>query len=170
MITALNPLRLLILSALCLGLGGCGVDDFADDGVEDGFRESLHLLTAADLEAEADGSGALTFEYRYGLGIKDDEGIDEVRWVYRLVSAEGEVLAEVEQQMREPQLEKTEILVEGRRSRTLEIEPGRLSPGGEYVLWFDLSYRGERIGEHLEVVQEGIPYQAATDELPVPSR
>ncbi|MFN3199061.1 MAG: hypothetical protein ACE366_11740 [Bradymonadia bacterium] len=149
---------------------GCGVDDFADDGIEDGFRESLYLLTSANLDIAADNTATLNFEYRYGFGIRDDMGIEEVRWVYRLVDADARVIAEVEERMRDPQPEKTEILVEGRRTRTLQIDAGLLTPGTEYVLWFDISYRGDRLSESLHVVTEGQPFVAETDELPVNTR
>lgn len=162
----------LALATLTLGgVTGClGADDFASDDIEDGFRESLYLLSYADLQANPDGSGLVDFQYRYGLGIRDDEGIEEVRWTYQLVDANERVLASVEQRMRDPQPEKTQILVEGKRTRQLEIPAGMLRSGEDYVLWFTLEYRGERLSEYLHAITEGERYEASSDDLPVVSR
>lgn len=139
-LSALLPLPILALTA---SLAACVVDD----EVPDGLRELRSEIREARLARRPDGSGRLEFTYRYVLGIADDGGIDEVQWLYRLVTRDERVLAQVLQRMREAEPDKTRILVQGDRTRTLVIPPGRLEPATTYVLWITLFYPDDETGE-----------------------
>ena len=97
-----------------------------------------------------DGGAVVSFTFSYLLGIVDEEGIAAVDWIYSLRVPRGGTLFTLEQPMRDAQPEKTEILVVGDRTREFEVPAGSLDAGITYVLWFELYYRGERLGEFLE--------------------
>jgi hypothetical protein len=144
---------LLTLALLFFVPAGCVVDD----EIPEGLRELRPEIAKAHLVRAADGSGALEFSFRYVMAITDDAGIAEVRWIYSLVDRQQNVLGQVEQRMREPEPGKTQILVQGERSRTLPIDPGKLKAGGRYVIWITVTYPGEDgrqsiVGELLQAV------------------
>ncbi len=114
-----------------------------DDEIPEDLRELRPEIGSARLVRQPSGSGHLDFTFRYVMAITDDAGIAEVRWIYSLVDRQQQVLAQVEQRMREPEPGKTQILVQGERSRTLAIDPGKLKADGRYVLWITVTYPGE---------------------------
>jgi hypothetical protein len=132
--------RFLLALALLISVAPACV---VDDEIPEGLRELRPEIGSARLVREADGSGRLDFSFRYVMAITDEAGIAEVRWIYSLVDRQQSVLGQVEQRMREPQPEKTQILVQGERSRTLPIDAGKLRPGGRYVVWITVTYPGE---------------------------
>ncbi|MCA9525239.1 MAG: hypothetical protein KC549_02950 [Myxococcales bacterium] len=154
----------LILVALLLSLGGCVVKD----ELEDGIREVLPTLRSTTYLRNADGSGQVDFTFNYLLGIVDDAGIDEVRWEYAVITPAREIIGAEEQEMRKAQPEKTQILVQGDRSRSLVLPPGALRANGTYVLSVALFYRGELFGEKFKKLVEGetLTEEVELDDLP----
>lgn len=143
-------MRFVLLTALAgLLASGCVVKE----EVEDGTRELRSGMKSVVLESTGDGGAVLRFTWTYLLGIVDSDSIAPIEWNYSLRVPRGATLARVDQRMREPNEDKTEILVVGDRSRELEIPPGSLSADETYVLWFELYYRDELLGEHLYPVR-----------------
>ena len=145
-------------------LGGCIVKD----ELKDGIREVLPTMKSVTFAQAADGSGRVDFTFNYLLGIVDEEGIDEVRWEYSVITPAREILAIEEQPMRKAEPEKTQVLVQGDRSRTLELPPGTLRPGGRYVLSVALFYEGELFGEKYKKLVDGetLTEEVELDDLP----
>ncbi|MGK0357934.1 MAG: hypothetical protein ACI9U2_000217 [Bradymonadia bacterium] len=143
-------IRILLALGLVIGLSGCVVKD----ELRDGIREVLPTLKETTYTLEQGGSGQVEFTFNYLLGIVDEAGIEEVRWEFSVITPQREILALEEQQMRDAQPGKTEILVHGDRARTLTIDGG-LRPDGDYVLSIALFYRGELIGEKYKRLVDG---------------
>ncbi len=150
-------MRALITLSSLLAVGCVVNEDLADDTREliPTIKEDAKGQHLAHLEAASDGSGVLQFTFHYELGLIDEEGIAEVQWRYSLITVEREPLATFEQRMRKPEPGRTQILVQGDRPRKLEVPAGRLQDGETYVLWIEVSYRGELLGELLHSVTEG---------------
>lgn len=154
-----------LATCLLLLLGGCVL---ADDDLE-GTRDIDPSVPVVSLALLPEGGATVEFTFHYELQIVDEEGIDLVWWRYALVRACSDadreafacelgtrpVLAANEQEMRKPELGKTSIFVEGDRPRKLEIGPGVIQADEDYILWIQVSYRGEAIGHHLEQVRVG---------------
>lgn len=153
-----------LLLALPALLAGCIVKDELHDGI----REVLPTLKSVAFERSADGSGRVDFTLNYLLGIVDEAGIGEVRWEYAVITPAREVLAVEEEEMRKAQPEKTQVLVQGDRVRTLEVPPGTLRAEGTYVLSVALFYEGELFGEKYKKLVEGevITEAVELDDLP----
>ena len=144
-----------VLALVGLGVlvvAGCIVKD----ELKDGLREVEPGMKRAALARDG-GSWRLEFTFIYQMGIVDEEGIEEVRWTYALVTKDRVVLEENRQPMREGQPEKTEILVEGERARSLELDADEIVDGETYVIWITLFYRGENLKEFLWPVVAGGP-------------
>lgn len=129
---------------------GCVVQD----DLRDGIKEMNTSVTAWQLDRSGDGSGELSFTLHYELGVVDEAGVEALQWTYQLHPVSGPPVAEHSQQMRKPEPDKTQILVQGDRKRTLEIEGG-LEAGGIYILHFYIYYREELLEELLLKVTEG---------------
>lgn len=127
----------------CLVLVGCVVKD----EMKDGLREMRSEVQEAVLTVQPDGSGELSFKFVYGIALVDDQGIEPFPWSYRLVDADRHVLAEMTQEMRKAEPEKTKVLVTGERPRKLEVPPGWLVAGRTYALWIVVRYRDETLHE-----------------------
>lgn len=145
---------------MALTLLGCGREDFegllVQDEFEEELREVLHQVGAVQWGESPGGNQRLNFQYRYGLGLQDAESIAQVTWTFGLLNAEGMRVGDwINQEMRRPNPEKTEVFVVGKRDRFIDYTPGLLPTGDEYVLFFRLCYRGLILGEHLEVVTIG---------------
>lgn len=138
------------LLALAVLAPGCVIDD----DYEDGLIELRPSMKEAELTVGPGGAGALDFTFHYEFGVVDAEGIPEVRWRYSLMTKDRVVLAEVEEQMRKPEAEGvTQILVQGDRTRTLEV-PAGLNRGATYILWVETYYRDEVLAELLHRVED----------------
>ncbi len=148
---SLFALKLLVTGLVAQAPAGCVVED----EMKDGLRQMRSELGAASLTVAPDGSGQLTFKFQYGIALVDDAGIEPFHWVFRLVDADRNVLAEREQEMRKAQPEKTRVLVTGERERTLDVPAGGLVEGRTYVLWVIVSYRDETLHEVLFPVVAG---------------
>ncbi|MEZ4467699.1 MAG: hypothetical protein R3F60_02545 [bacterium] len=158
-------LRVISLAvALLVSAGGCVVKD----ELEDGIREVLPTLRSTTYTRNADGSGQVDFTLNYLLGIVDEAGIEEVRWEYAVITPAREIIAVEEQEMRKAQPEKTQVLVQGDRSRSLAVPPGLLRSDGTYVLSVALFYRGELFGEKYKKLIEGetLTEEVKLDDLP----
>lgn len=156
--------RLSLMCVLPALLAGCIVKD----ELQDGIREVLPTLKSVSFERANDGSGRVDFTFNYLLGIVDEGGVDEVRWEYSIITPAREVLVVEEQSMRKAQPEKTQVLVQGDRSRTLELPPGTLRAEGTYVLSVALFYEGEVFGEKYKKLVEGetLTEEVELDDLP----
>lgn len=155
----------LTLTTLTLtALTGCIVKDELHDGI----REVLPTLKSVRLDRNADGSGQVDFTFNYLLGIVDEQGIQEVRWEYSVITPAREVLVVEEEAMRKPEPEKTQVLVQGDRTRRLEVPPGALRSDGTYVLSVALFYDGELFGEKYKklVPGETLTETVDLDDLP----
>jgi hypothetical protein len=149
-----------LAAALC---AGCVVKE----DIKDGLRELRPSMKSINLSTGPDGASELNFVFHYEMGLVDEAGVSEVRWFYALVDRDKNVLASHEQRMRKPDEDKTEILVQGDRTRRLDVDPGLVQPDVTYILWVSVFYRGELIGEHLSPVVDGPPPAPGTDtELP----
>lgn len=158
-------MRQLILAVLiALGLPGCVIKDERRDGI----REVLPTVKEVTYTLNADGSGEVVFTFNYLLGIVDEEGIDEVRWEYAIITPQREILALEEQAMRDAQPDKTEILVHGDRTRTLTIGGG-LRADQDYVLSIALFYEDELFGEKYMRLAEGETLTETVDLNDLPS-
>ena len=157
----MKRLTLMCLPAL---LTGCIVKDELHDGI----REVLPTMKSVSFERSPDGSGRVDFTFNYLLGIVDDGGIDEVRWEFSVITPAREVLVVEEEPMRKAQPEKTQVLVQGDRSRSIELPPGTLRADGTYVLSVALFYGGELFGEKYKKLVEGetITEEVELDDLP----
>jgi hypothetical protein len=146
----------------------CVVKDEATDGT----IEMRSAVTQALLTVAPDGSGHLDFTYAYLLGIVDDAGVDVVEWRFALIDAGRTEYAETVQPLREAELERDRILVEGERERTLQCEAGQLEPDRTYVLWISVYYGEETLQETFLAVRPGELYEEAFDvqTLPVLSK
>ena len=149
----------LTLGLLLAGVSGCVVKD----ELRDGIREVLPTLKETTYTYDEDGSGTVDFTFNYLLGIVDEAGIDEVRWEFSVITPQREILALEEQQMRDAQPEKTEILVNGDRARTLVV-PSGLRADGDYVLAIAIFYRGDLIGEKYKRLVDG---ETLTEEVEI---
>jgi len=148
---SLIVMRLLFSGLVALAPVGCVVED----EMKDGLRQMRSELGKAALSVAPDGSGRLTFKFQYGIALVDDAGIEPFPWVFRLVDADRNVLAEREQEMRKAQPENKRVLVTGERERSLDVPPGLLVEGRTYVLWVIVSYRGETLHEVLFPIVAG---------------
>ena len=112
-----------------------------------------HTLEEWSLELKAS-RATLDFRFGYLIGLQDPDTIQAINWRYRLVTKDELELARFEEEMRAASPEKTQLFVQGDRSRKLEIDTP-LEPGAVYVLWFELDYKGERLHEILFPVIAG---------------
>lgn len=145
-------------------IGGCVVED----ELKGEIREVVPTMKFAQLTATPAGAGHLDFTFNYQLGIRDEAGIDGIDWWYRLMTPQEVVLATHQQEMRKPEPDEIEVLVQGDRTRKLDIPRG-LEDGKTYVLWVTLYYRGEIFEELLTgVVANGPPFtdEVDLDDLP----
>lgn len=169
----ISPRRALSLATLTIALtwgSGCSTDDlagaFVDGEFGEEFREVIHQL-AYTRWSDVDGALRLDFQYRYGLGLEDPDGVAPVDWSYGLVNRDGyAVIPFAQEQMREPQPGKDNIFVTGRRTRALTLDGAPLQAGEDYVLFFRLCYRGEILGEYLFPVTVGEDFTVDASELP----
>ncbi len=141
-------MRPLLIGLMGLVMTGCVIKDTATEGT----REMRGGLKSLVVQSTGDGGAIVSFTFGYLFGIVDAAGIAPIRWTYSLQVPRGAVLAEAEQVMREPQPDKTEILVVGDRQRELEVPTG-LRADVTYVLWFHVWYGDEPIGEVLAPVR-----------------
>jgi len=167
-----------LICLLALALVGCDVEslivkDEVGEAIDDGevVAEMRGQVVAATLEAGQDGSGALEFRFVYLVGIIDPEGIDAVRWRWRLYHPDRTELGSRSGRMRDAQPDKTAVLVhsdfEGKR-RTIDLPPGSLEAGERYVLWITAFYQGEILNETLVAIDEGVPYLDPVDPAELP--
>lgn len=166
-----SPLaRFTLLILTLLGLAGCQAEDyegvFVDGELGEELREVLHQLVYAEW-TDDQGTTRLDFQYRYGLGLEDPEGIAAVSWSYGLVSRDGYAVTDfVHEQMRDPEPEKARLFVTGRRTRALSLPTRKLIKGTDYVMFFRLCYRGSILGEYLTPVTAGEPFVLDAGALP----
>ena len=140
----------LTLSLSLSAFSGCVVKEELND-----TYNQAHLgLNQWELKPSEEGGYMFSFDAGYLLGLVDDAGIEAIRWSYKLITRDQELLGSFEEEMREPSPEKTQIFVEGRRSRSLEIPP-LLTEGETYVVWFTLYYKEEILHEQLFPVVAG---------------
>lgn len=97
---------------------------------------------------------SLLFNLGYLIGLEDREGVGDFTWRYELMTPRQELIASHEELMREGDMTKKSLFVQGQRQRTLEL-PRSLEEGKRYVLWFTLFYKGERFHEQLFALESG---------------
>ncbi len=96
----------------------------------------------------------LDFTLGYLIGLKDETGIDQIRWEYQLINLRKNQLFFKEEEMRPADLQRTQIFVNGTRSRK-DIIAYPLQSGDQYVLWFKFTYRTQVIYEALYELKAG---------------
>ena len=135
----------ILLSLIFLAMfSGCVVKEELDD-----TYNQAHLgLNQWSLLEQDNGSYVLDFDVGYLIGLIDEEGIQEIKWRFELITKDREFISFSEEQMRESSPEKNAIFVEGRRVRRLELAT-ILSDGETYILWFTLQYRDGILHEQL---------------------
>jgi hypothetical protein len=135
----------ILLSLMLLAMfSGCVVKEELDD-----TYNQAHLgLNQWSLLEQDNGSYVLDFDVGYLIGLIDEEGIQEIKWRFELITKDREFISFSEEQMRESSPEKNAIFVEGRRVRRLELAT-ILSDGETYILWFTLQYRDGILHEQL---------------------
>ncbi|MEE2643296.1 MAG: hypothetical protein VYD19_00050 [Myxococcota bacterium] len=143
----ISALALTIL--LTFSSTGCVVKDDPDRQF-DLFYSGLEEWSLELKERRA----TLDFRFGYLIGLQDPDTIQAITWRYRLVTKDELELARFEEEMRAASPDKTQLFVQGDRSRQLEIDTP-LEPGVVYVLWFELDYKGERLHETLFPVIAG---------------
>ncbi|MFN3197883.1 MAG: hypothetical protein ACE366_05630 [Bradymonadia bacterium] len=151
-------------------LAGCSSEEllgaFVDDELGPDFREVIHQLVYTEWSVNAD-EVRLDFQYRYGLGLEDEEGIAPVEWRYGVVDRDGYAVVDFTfEQMREPEPEKDKIFVTGRRTRAMTFPLGALTAGEDYVFFFRLCYRGDILGEYLTPITAEEDFQLSAGVLP----
>jgi hypothetical protein len=135
----------ILLSLIFLAMfSGCVVKEELDD-----TYNQAHLgLNQWSLLEQDNGSYVLDFDVGYLIGLIDEEGIQEIKWRFELITKDREIVSFNEEQMREPSPDKKAIFVEGRRVRKLELAT-ILSEGEAYILWFTLHYKDGILHEQL---------------------
>lgn len=140
--------RALVFGGLSLAAAvpsGCVIDE----DIEDGTREMRGGLTSLVIEPGAEGQAVVKFSFTYLLGLVDEAGIAPLDWVVTVRTRDQQVLGRLEQVMREPSPDQTKLLVVGERKRELPVPAAALRPGEGYILWFEMTYRDERLAEFL---------------------
>jgi hypothetical protein len=109
----------------------------------------------------------LNFELGYLIGLNDKDGIQDIDWRYQLVTVDQELLAEVSEVMREATVDRTQVFVQGARSRKLPINRP-LRTNQSYVMWVVLTYNDEILKEKLFEIKAGAEGGDPTwiDEIP----
>jgi hypothetical protein len=149
---------------VALGLNACVIQDEAKDGL----WEIRTKVSTATLTVDGDRTGSLDFTFEYLLGLVDDDGVEQVDWEYSLIDLDGQPLGGDAEIMRQAQLDKTEVFVQGERPRKLIIDQPVLTLDNTYVLWIKVRYRDGILAESLISVSQGMPHVDAspTDDIP----
>ena len=134
---------------------GCLVDNDLDGDA----REVRARISSAAISVSDEDGQTLDFVFEYLLGLADAEGIDAVEWTYSLLNLDGQILASETQEMREAQLDKTEVFVQGERPRTLPLEGVELEATSRYVLKISLRYRAEVLFEKFASLALDSPHE-----------
>lgn len=149
---------------LCLGLSSLILSCLAEESVEDGVVECATKVSRALLTFEAEGDGQVQFEFKYLIGAKDNEGIKGFDWTFHLIDPERREFGSVTQLMREPELEKTLIYVQGKKPRTLPVVVPDNHREGPFVLWIEVAYKGENVAEYFLELEPGVEH---VDDKPI---
>ena len=143
-------IKYILLLILSLGtLSGCVIEE----DLSSTYNQAHIGLNEWNFEVNQS-SNRITFNLGYLIGISDVDGVDEIRWNYRLVTLDQQDLAQNTEVMRNAELGRQQIFVQGQRERFLDI-PHTLTVGQNYVLWFTLYYRDEVLKEKLFSVEAG---------------
>lgn len=142
---------LLLVLVIILASHACVVKEELDDTYKQahiGLNQwSLKFDNAAD-------KYYLNFELGYLIGLNDKNGIQDIDWRYQLVTVNQELLAEVSEVMREASVDRTQVFVQGARSRELPINRP-LQANQSYVMWVVLTYNDEILKEKLFEIKAG---------------
>jgi hypothetical protein len=132
------------------GVNGCVVKEELND-----TYNQAHLgMNQWSLLSDSTGSYRLEFDAGYLVGLVDEEGVDAIFWRYELMTTDEELIALNQEEMRPASLERTQVFVEGRRQRELELNT-LLREGDTYILWFTLYYNEEILHEQLFPITAG---------------
>ena len=130
---------------------GCVVKEELDDT----YKQAHIGMNQWSLQYNQEQKGyVLNFELGYLIGLKDQEGIQDIEWNYRLMTAKQEVLTEISDIMRAATTDRTQIFVQGSRKQETEINRP-LVKNESYVLWFILSYKDTILKEQLFEIVAG---------------
>jgi hypothetical protein len=148
-------LKQIVISLIAaLSLSACLIKD----EVQDGLWEISTTVSTATLTVSSEGAAEVEFTFNYLLGLVDSQGIEQVEWTYALLDREGSQIVSETQVMREPELDKREIFVQGDRPRVLSLESGQVAAEGRYILWILVQYRETTLTEVLIPVSVDEPY------------
>ncbi|MBV72224.1 MAG: hypothetical protein CMH52_12940 [Myxococcales bacterium] len=153
------PIRLLLSTVIALNLSACLIDDDLGDDV----REVRARLTTAALTIDEANAARVDFVFEYLLGLIDKEGIDDIQWTYALIDTDGFELASETQVMRDAQLDRTEIFVQGERPRQLALGEWTPQPDVTYILKVSLGYRMDILHEHFAAFTLAQPHEDLSD-------
>ena len=142
-------LSLFIFSWFLINLHACVVKEDLKD-----FEKIYTGLNFWQLKLNQNQEWQLDFNLGYLIGLKDETGIDQIRWEYQLINLRKNQLFLKEEEMRPADLKRTQIFVNGTRSRK-EVIAFPLQTGDQYVLWFKFTYRSQVIHEVLYELKAG---------------
>ncbi|MGC6415775.1 MAG: hypothetical protein ACON3Z_01515 [Bradymonadia bacterium] len=148
-------IRLILGAGLIMSTAACLVENDLDGNA----REVRARISSASISIGSEGEQGLDFVFEYLLGLADADGVDAVEWTYSLLNLDGRVLASETQEMREAQLDKTEVFVQGERPRTLPLDGVELDAESRYVLKVSLRYRGEILFEKFASLSLDSPHE-----------
>jgi hypothetical protein len=132
-----------MFSWMLIHLHACVVKEDLKD-----FEKIYTGLNFWQLKTNQNQEWQLDFNLGYLIGLKDDAGIDQIRWRYELINLRKNQLFVKEEEMRPADPKRTQIFVNGTRSRK-DIIAYPLQTGDRYVLWFKFLYRDQIIHEAL---------------------
>lgn len=150
-----NPQRNFIKGLSILLIIGCFLSACVVKEELDNTYNQAHLgLNQWSLLEQPNRSYLLIFDVGYLIGLVDEEGVKAIDWTYELMTKQQELISLSIGEMRQANPEKTQVFVEGRRSRTMEVQ-SLLQEGETYILWFTLKYNGSILHEQIFAIVAG---------------